>query len=177
MTRAIAPRPRASLIGRPQRLGILPTWWFWNDRRRQRLLLPLILVTALPLGPLVVVAAIKLHLSIWLIQFLLIFVYPTILMGFVERHIRGELDRRIATGEIDGAAFTSRSGTNRSVGLVFALIGATLALGALTQNIPLAVGLGLSGLLLWLTVPPVRRLLMRLGQTGKSAALGEGDQS
>jgi len=138
--------------------------------------MPLILVTALPLGPLVVVAAIKLHLSFWLIQFCFIFVYPAILMGFVERHIRGELGRRIAAGEIDGTTSTWRSGTDRSIALIFALICAGIALGAITQSIPLAIGIGLSGLLLWLVVPPVRRILMRLGQTNQSAALREGDE-
>ena len=24
------------LLDRPQRLGVLPTWWFWNDRRNWR---------------------------------------------------------------------------------------------------------------------------------------------
>ncbi|MFO7563052.1 MAG: hypothetical protein R6X02_10455 [Enhygromyxa sp.] len=29
-------RPSKSLVDHPQRLGILPTWWFWNDRENWR---------------------------------------------------------------------------------------------------------------------------------------------
>jgi hypothetical protein len=29
-------RRERSLLDRPQRLGILPTWWFWNDRENWR---------------------------------------------------------------------------------------------------------------------------------------------
>lgn len=88
MTKDLAPRPQAALIRRRQRLGFLPTWSYWNDRDRQRLLTPLVLVTAIPLAPLVVIGAIQLQLSVWLVYLVVFVIYPTLLMGLVERHIR-----------------------------------------------------------------------------------------
>lgn len=100
MTRELAPRPQRSLMDRPQRLGLLPTWWFWNDWERQRLLLPLILVTAIPLGALLFLTAVKLQLSVWLIEGLLMFA-STLLLGLVERHVRREVAMRTASEVIE----------------------------------------------------------------------------
>lgn len=97
VSREIAPRPQLSLVSKPQRLGLLPTWWFWNDWERQRLLLPLILLTAIPLGPLLFLVTAKLQLSFWLLEGLLVVVYPTLLLGLVERHIRRKLAMRAAS--------------------------------------------------------------------------------
>lgn len=84
-------------MSKPQCLGLLPTWWFWNDWERQRLLLPLILLIAIPLGPLLFLAAVELQLSFWLLEGLLVVVYPTLFLGLVERHIRRKLAMRAAS--------------------------------------------------------------------------------
>lgn len=101
MTREIAPLLQPSLVSKPQRLGLLPTWWFWNDWERQRLLLPLILLTSIPLGPLLFLAAVKLQLSFWLLEGLLVVFYPTLLLGLVERHIRRKLAMRAKSEMIE----------------------------------------------------------------------------
>lgn len=193
MTRDLLARGSpASLLRTPQRLGILPTWWFWNDPERQRLLLPLGLVTAVPLGPLLYFLTIKLGLSSWLPIAVCIFVYPTLLMGLVERHIRSQLSRRVAAVDIDvsGAAAgeqdsqrvmvpqVSGGGAPRlTVRRVAAacLILATLLLAALTKSLLLAV-IAVSGLLLWLVIPPVRSMLGRLDQASRPPALHEGEK-
>lgn len=48
---------RRSLAERRQRLGILPTLSFWNCGEQQRLLMPISLLVALPIGALFVVSA------------------------------------------------------------------------------------------------------------------------
>lgn len=88
------PARRRSLRDRPQRLGFLPTMWFWNDHEAQRLLMPLVVVIALP------VAAAAQFLTVWLQLWwawpvLAGLVWPFLLMGLVERHIRRKLARRL----------------------------------------------------------------------------------
>lgn len=85
---------RRSLLSQPQPLGILPTYWFWNDRERQRLVRPIIALVALPVTPLLFLLVVKLQLPIWLL--LAGAVYPYLVTGLVERHIRKELLRRPA---------------------------------------------------------------------------------
>lgn len=88
---------RRALLDRPQRLGVLPTYWFWNDKERQRLVVPLVALVALPVSPLLFFLTVKLELSI---LFLLVgsSLYPYWVMGLVERHIRKELRRRRQSG-------------------------------------------------------------------------------
>lgn len=80
---------RRSLLSQPQRLGVLPTYWFWNDRERQRLVRPIIALVALPVTPLLFLLVVKLQLPIWLL--LAGAVYPFLVMGLVERHVRKAL--------------------------------------------------------------------------------------
>lgn len=56
--------------------------------------MPLILATALPLGPLLFFVATTLQLGFWALWVALMIVYPTLLMGIVERHIRSKLRGR-----------------------------------------------------------------------------------
>lgn len=99
---------RSALTGRPQVLGLLPTLRFWNDRARQRTILPWIAGTGIPLVWALEHLALKLHLGAWPgIAFAV--VYPFLIMGLVERQIRRELrdmafDRRLARATEDGAA-------------------------------------------------------------------------
>lgn len=83
---------RRSLTSRPQRLGFLPTYWFWNDWERQRLVLPLIALVAVPVTPLLFLLFVKLQLSVWAL-IAVNTVYPYVVMGLVERHVRNKLRR------------------------------------------------------------------------------------
>jgi hypothetical protein len=175
MTSEIAPRTQDSLVSRPQRLGILPTWWFWNDWERQRLLLPLMLVTAIPLGPLLVVGAIKLQLSIWLLQSLLFVVYPILLMGLVERHVRRQLAVRPVSPEmLDVPPERRHSARIRWVPVALAALNLTALIGVLTGSIWMALLSAASGILLMLVLRPVRGILSRLGRSRQHAALDKG---
>lgn len=84
------PASRRSLLDRPQRLGFLPTLWFWNDHERQRLLLPLILVTGLPFGALSFYITSRFGLSVWS-SIASNIVYAILVQGLAERHIRKQL--------------------------------------------------------------------------------------
>ncbi|PCC69016.1 hypothetical protein SAMN02745121_05651 [Nannocystis exedens] len=87
MTHLPAPR---SLLDRPQRLGVLPTLWFWNDAGRQWLLLPLVLATAVPVAIGVQWVVLR-YPALSSPLLLLIVLYPFLLMGLVERHVRRRL--------------------------------------------------------------------------------------
>lgn len=174
MTSEIAPRTQNSLVSRPQRLGILPTWWFWNDWERQRLLLPLTLVTAIPLGPILVVGAIKLQLNVWLLQALLFGVYPILLMGLVERHIRRQLAVRPKEEAVKASHKRQRGARSRWVPVALAVLNLTVLMGVLTGSIWMAALTAASGPLLWLVMRPVRSILVRLGRSGQHVALEKG---
>lgn len=80
-----------TLLDRPQRLGCLPTIWFWSDLECQRLVVPLIALTV-PFG----LAAQYLIMTRLGLAPTLVFstLWPYLVMGFIERHIRNELRRR-----------------------------------------------------------------------------------
>jgi len=174
MTSEIAPRTQNSLVSRPQRLGILPTWWFWNDWERQRLLQPLALVTAIPLGPILMVVAIKFQLNFWLLQALLLGVYPILLMGLVERHIRRQLAVRSKEEAVKASLERQRSARSRWLPVTLAILSLTALIGVLTGSIWMAALTAASGPLLWLVMRPVRSLLVRLGRSGQPVALDKG---
>ncbi len=101
MTSDLARGSPPSLLRTPQRLGILPTWQFWN-RERQQVLMPLSLVTAIPLGLLYFFVTRHMgSLGFWLSTLIYFVVYPTLLLGLVERHIRRQLLRRVAAVDVD----------------------------------------------------------------------------
>lgn len=83
------PVPR-SLLDRPQRLGVLPTLWFWNDAGRQWLLLPILLAAAVPLTIAIQLLVIR-YPALSSPLFVLVVLYPFLVMGLVERHIRRSL--------------------------------------------------------------------------------------
>lgn len=93
------PARRRNLLDQPQRLGFLPTYWFWNDRERQRLLLPLMTLNALLVNPPLFLLVVYFELPMWLLL-IMITLWPQLLMGLVERRVRAELHRR----ERDGVA-------------------------------------------------------------------------
>lgn len=88
---------RRHLLDRPQRLGFLPTAWFWNDPERQRLVLPIVLSVTLPSMPVLFWLVTR-----WPIPFALFVAVnalaPYLGMGLIERHIRRELRRRRLAG-------------------------------------------------------------------------------
>ncbi|MCY1064780.1 hypothetical protein OV090_08405 [Nannocystis sp. RBIL2] len=87
------PSARRHLLDRPQRLGFLPTTWFWNDAERQRLVLPIVLSVTLPWMPVFFYLVMR-----WPSAFALFVIANTLApylgMGLIERHIRRELRRR-----------------------------------------------------------------------------------
>lgn len=86
---------RRSLLDRPQRLGLLPTIWFWNNWDAQRLLLPFVLLFAVP--AFLVCDALRMWagLDTWvsLVPSLLI---SCLTMGLVERRVRKRARLRCA---------------------------------------------------------------------------------
>lgn len=130
---------RLSLLGRPQRLGILPTYWFWNDGERQRLLVPIVALIALPVTPLLFLLMVRFQLSMWLLLAAGT-LWPQLVMGLVERHIRRELRRRpLEDGRIlDGlpAAPRPSSASPRVFLALAALCGLAALLAALNVGGP-----------------------------------------
>lgn len=129
------------LLDRPQRLGFLPSMWFWNDHARHRLVLPIVMWLSLPLTPLIFFLIVRFQLPIWLLP-VVSGVWPFVVMGLVERHIRGELRRR-ARGEYEvGAppAVAERAGLSST-----ALGRLGLALGAVTGTATVLAVAELSG--------------------------------
>ncbi|WAS90462.1 hypothetical protein [Nannocystis punicea] len=86
---------RRALLDRPQRLGFLPTWWFWNDHECQRLVRPLITAISLPLTALLFFAMVQLQWPFWTLIAAAL-VWPQLVCGLVERHVRAELRRALA---------------------------------------------------------------------------------
>jgi hypothetical protein len=74
------------LADRPQRLGILPTWWFWNDRRNWRLIMWLVIPTMLVVAATVDLLGVG-TLALALTPALVV----TVSLGLIERTIRRRL--------------------------------------------------------------------------------------
>lgn len=168
------PSARRGLLDRPQRLGFLPTLWFWNDRERYRLAFPLVLVLSLPLVPLTFFLVVRLQL-----HFLLIVVVntlaPYVALGFIERHMRGELRRRELAGPEVGGELEQTSPSDMltplsaRLYLTLAVLGGVatvLAVGQLWGA--LAATLSVMTLTLWFCV--AGRLSHRTRALGASAA-------
>lgn len=89
MVRELEVSDRRFLLARPQRLGFLPTMWFWNDWGTQRLLVPFALMSA-PFLLLLNVLQLWLRLSAW-IPITVGLVVPYLTMGLVERYVRAQV--------------------------------------------------------------------------------------
>ncbi|MCY1070602.1 hypothetical protein OV090_38025 [Nannocystis sp. RBIL2] len=78
---------RRSLLDRPQRLGLLPTIWFWNNWDSQRLLLPFVLLFAVP--AFLVCDALRMWVGLepW-VSIVPNLVISCLTMGLVERRVR-----------------------------------------------------------------------------------------
>jgi hypothetical protein len=94
--------PERSLLDRPQRLGFLPTLWFWDDGVRQRELLPIVL----PITLLVVLLTDYLagrFPGFAVLWSALVLLHPFVVMGMVERYIRKQLRLRPAADRLASA--------------------------------------------------------------------------
>lgn len=174
------PVPRRSLLDRPQRLGFLPTLWFWNDHERQRLLFLPLFAAWLPPAFLVTYITLRFALPTWLPTGLGI-VYAILAQGLVERHIRKRLEA------MPPEARLARSTTHAAPRTSPALIPAALAIWAglmlvfLELGIPgVGVALGVLALVLVLGAA-LRRREQRPLESGADAssrrlpAAGDGD--
>lgn len=121
------PALRRNLLDQPQRLGLLPTYWFWNDRERQRLLLPIVTLAACCVTPLLVVLVVWFELPIWSLLVVGI-LWPQVLMGLVERRLRAELRRR-ALSDVPAESPAPSLSSARSGDGVFLALAAFGALG------------------------------------------------
>lgn len=155
-----------SLAVRPQLLGVLPTLSFWNDSEQQRLMNPLFVVTGLPLTPLFFLL-LWLQVPIWCL-FVGCMLYPYLIMGLVERHVRKELRRRSLTGELNVARastlpIVSRKRTLPAMLAALCFVAAMLALfdvSGVVMGIVLAVGVG--GSLAVALLPRTQRIANQL---------------
>lgn len=136
-----------SLLDRPQRLGFLPTLWFWDDGRRLRLYLPFAVIVAVPVAMVAQYLSVRYPaLSGWL--FAVCALHPFVVMGLLERHIRERLRQlpveerleRIAEGAVTPPL--SRRVPLLVGGLCAALLAAvTLGSGAALLVLALLAGL------------------------------------
>jgi hypothetical protein len=81
--------PQKSLLAEPQPFGILPTWWFWNDRETWRrvgwgfaILIPLITVVAMMFAPSVLAAVVVSSLI------------SVLTLGALEKYVRHHAAKR-----------------------------------------------------------------------------------
>ncbi|WP_434424734.1 hypothetical protein [Nannocystis pusilla] len=84
-------RPAIHLLSRRQPLGILPTWRFWNDEERQRLVMPLLLAVTVPESLLAIILFMWLGVP-WLVP-LYALLSAQVFYGLVERRVRREVLR------------------------------------------------------------------------------------
>ncbi|WP_434425595.1 hypothetical protein [Nannocystis pusilla] len=154
------------LLDRPQRLGFLPTAWFWNDPERQRLVLPIVLSVTLPWMPVLFYLVMRgpLPFALFVVVNTLA---PYLGMGLVERHIRRELRRRQLAGAELGelpvhAGPVPPSARRGYLALaVLGCAGSALAVGQLWGAFAAALGvLALTAVLAaaWRSPPPSRSL-------------------
>ena len=139
MARELVPAGR-SLLARPQKWGILPTMWFWNDWETQRLLVPFALMTA-PFLLLINVLQMWLRLSAW-IPITAGLVVPYLTMGLVERYVRTQVRLHPRPEAIVDARPVVAHGVDagRALMLTMAVVSGVLAALALLQVSPAAVG-------------------------------------
>ncbi|PCC73881.1 hypothetical protein SAMN02745121_06200 [Nannocystis exedens] len=107
------PSARRHLLDRPQRLGLLPTVWFWNDHERQRLVLPIVLSVTLPWMPVLFYLALRLPLPFFALLTVVNILTPYLGLGVIERHIRRELRRRARLGDATDAPHVRASPAER----------------------------------------------------------------
>lgn len=131
---------RIALLDRPQRFGVVPTLWFWNDAARQWLLLPLVIATAIPVVLIAQVLAVRLPALAGPLLVAVV-LYPFLLMGLVERHVRRRLlDAPPALPRPDHESGRAER-LGRAVPVVVGLLGALLLLLAGPGPTPLLIAL------------------------------------
>lgn len=92
------------LLERPQRLGFLPSWWFWNQKENWRLIrLPMVLLV------LVVFVALELVSLPPLLGAVTVAVTLTLALGLAERYVRQKALTRRAMPEPRSTAHNERA--------------------------------------------------------------------
>ena len=88
--------PERYLLDRPQRFGILPTWWFWQDKANWRIArVPVLLIMEAA-----VLAVLLLGLSLPYYAIALVPTFALIFtLGLLERYIRRRATKRRALPE------------------------------------------------------------------------------
>jgi hypothetical protein len=165
-----------SLLDRPQRLGVLPTMWFWNDRTRQGLLMPLFVASGVPLAAVLAYLTARLHLSGWLPSAFAL-LYPFLLMGLVERRMRRELRLRPPEQRLLAAATSAPPRPlSRALPATLAVLCTTMAimvtLGASGALILLVFALLAGGAITTAILPRTRRALARLASADSDERVG-----
>lgn len=124
---------RRSLLDRPQRLGLLPTIWFWNNWDAQRLLLPFVLLFAVP--AFLVCDALRMWagLDTW-VSIAPSLVISCLTMGLVERRVRKRARLRCMQNIADGPpSVTHGAQVGRAVMISMAVVAGTLTVLLLLQ--------------------------------------------
>jgi hypothetical protein len=140
MARELEVPARRSLLAKPQRLGFLPTMWFWNDWETQRLLMPFVLMSV-PLFLLIHVLQRWIGLSAW-IPITTGLVVPYLMMGLVERYVRAQARLRPpeAIDEVRPIVTVTRRVHGPALALSTAVASGALTLSVLLQASPVALG-------------------------------------
>lgn len=139
MARELEVPARRSLLARPQRLGFLPTMWFWNDWETQRLLMPFVLMSV-PLFLLINGLQLWLRLGAW-IPITMSLVVPYLTMGLVERYVRAQVRLRAPEAMADVRPIVARRvHAGPALALSAAVVSAALTLLVLLQAGPVALG-------------------------------------
>lgn len=116
---------RRSLLARPQKLGFLPTLWFWNDPENQRLLAPVVILVT-PLWVLLNAIQMWLRLDAW-VSIAGGLAICVLTQGLVERYIRRQLRLPVrSVARFPVAPFLLLAG----IGAVAAIVVSALAWGA-----------------------------------------------
>lgn len=165
---------RRSLLSRPQRLGVLPTIWFWNNWDAQRLLLPFVVLFAVP--AFLVCDALRMWagLATWvsLVPSLLI---SCLTMGLVERRVRRRARPRCVPDLADAPpTVTHGAQVGRALTLSMAVVSGTLTVLLLLQVSSVVLGgaaVG-GGVLIAAALWRGRSGARRLASGGESAAPG-----
>lgn len=161
-------------MSKPQKLGILPTYGFWNDRKRQELVLPIVALIALPVTPLLFLLVAQLQLSVWLLLAGST-LYPYLIMGLVERHVRKELGRRssedrLISVPVSASPAESQDRSRPATLAVLCFVMAMLAVFNVNRAVMLvALVLGVGGALAVILLPRTRRIANQLGHSGQGA--------
>lgn len=89
--------PVRHLTDRPQRLGILPTWWFWRDRENWRLIARPFTIFVISLA--IILGSSELPTMVWMPIYVAAYF---VALGSVEKYVRVQASkRRLESAQLD----------------------------------------------------------------------------